>query len=74
MSMYTSCGWFFSDIGGIETVQIMRYAARTIELLEGLGQPTSESAFIAALDQAKSNDSDKGTGADIYLGITPASV
>ena len=30
--MFTSCGWFFSDISGIETVQIMRYAARAIEL------------------------------------------
>lgn len=74
MSMYTSCGWFFSDISGIETVQILRYAARTIELLEGLGQPTSESAFIAALEQAESNKPDEGTGAGIYLGITPANV
>lgn len=71
MSMYTSCGWFFSDIGGIETVQILRYAARTIELLEALDQPTPEAAFIAALERAESNDPDKGTGADIYLGITP---
>ena len=74
MSMYTSCGWFFSDISGIETVQILRYAARTIELLETLGQPTSEAAFTAALEQAKSNVTEKGTGADIYLRITPASV
>ncbi len=72
MSMYTSCGWFFSDIGGIETVQILRYAARTIDLLESLGQPTPERDFIAALEQAKSNDPEKGTGADVYLGIAPA--
>ena len=28
MLMYTSCGWFFNDIAGLETVQVMRYAAR----------------------------------------------
>ena len=30
--MYTSCGWFFSEISGIETVQIMKYAARAMQL------------------------------------------
>ena len=34
MSMFTSCGWFFDDLSGIETVQVMRYAARAAELLE----------------------------------------
>ena len=74
MSMYTSCGWFFSDVGGIETVQILRYAARTIELLEGLGQPSSESSFVAALEQALSNVPEKGTAADIFLRLTPTSI
>ena len=27
MLMYTSCGWFFSDVAGLETVQVMRYTA-----------------------------------------------
>ena len=30
--MYTSCGWFFDDISGIETVQIIAYAGRVIQL------------------------------------------
>ena len=30
--MYTSCGWFFDDISGIETVQIIAYAARVLQL------------------------------------------
>ena len=30
--MYTSCGWFFDDIAGIETVQIIAYAARVLQL------------------------------------------
>ena len=74
MSMYTSCGWFFSDCGGIETVQILRYAARTIDLLGALGQPSSEAAFVTALEGAKSNDPAIGTAADIYLGITRSRV
>src|SRR6202167_4455256 len=32
--MYTSCGWFFDDISGIETVQIIAYAARVLQLAE----------------------------------------
>ena len=71
MSIYTSCGWFFNDLAGIETVQILRYAARTIDLLEELAQPTPEAAFLKKLAEAKSNDPAKGTGAEIYLGITP---
>ena len=74
MSMYTSCGWFFSDCGGIETVQILRYAARTVELLGSLGQPSSEASFVSALEQATSNDPDIGTAADIYLGIKTARI
>ncbi|MBW3595182.1 MAG: DUF3536 domain-containing protein, partial [Actinobacteria bacterium] len=71
MSMYTSCGWFFNDVAGIETVQILRYASRAIDLMESLGQPTPEARFIALLDQAKSNDPKKGTAADLYGAITP---
>ncbi len=66
MSMFTSCGWFFNDIGGIETIQILRYAARTLELMESLGQPTPEKAFLEILEHAKSNDPEVGTGADVY--------
>ena len=32
--MYTSCGWFFDDISGIETVQIIAYAARVLQLAQ----------------------------------------
>ena len=66
LSMYTSCGWFFSDIGGIETVQVMRYAALVIELLEALGQPSPERDYMMKLEEAKSNDPTLGTGADIH--------
>ena len=69
MSMYTSCGWFFNDVAGIETVQILRYASRSIDLMDSLGQPTPEAQFVALLAQAKSNDPKKGTAADLYGAI-----
>jgi alpha-amylase/alpha-mannosidase (GH57 family) len=66
MSMFTSCGWFFNDIGGIETIQILRYAARTLDLMKSLDQTTPENALLDKLEQAKSNDPEVGTGADVY--------
>jgi alpha-amylase/alpha-mannosidase (GH57 family) len=72
MSMFTSCGWFFNDVGGIETVQVLRYAARTLELLDSLGQPSPQDTFVTLLDQAKSNDPDVGTGADVFRALERA--
>jgi len=66
MVMYTSCGWFFSDLAGIETVQILRYAGRLIDQLVQLGADNPESRFVEALAEASSNDPDHGSGADIY--------
>jgi alpha-amylase/alpha-mannosidase (GH57 family) len=66
MAMFTSCGWFFSDIGGIETIQVLRYAARVLEILEALGEPSPRDAFVAKLAEAKSNDPETGTGADVF--------
>ncbi len=67
--MYTSCGWFFDDIAGIETVQIVAYAARVLELAGRLFGPEGaalEGPFLAGLAQAQSNDPTEGSGADIY--------
>jgi alpha-amylase/alpha-mannosidase (GH57 family) len=67
--MYTSCGWFFDDISGIETVQVIAYAARVIQLAHRvLGEPIEaiETAFTSLLGEAKSNVLEAGTGADIY--------
>ena len=66
MSMFTSCGWFFNDVGGIETIQVLRYAARTLELLESLGQGAPMESFLSTLEQAKSNDPTIGTGLDVF--------
>ena len=65
--MFTSCAWFFSELSGIETIQIMKYAARVIELHKQLGFSSPRSNFLELLAEAKSNIPDRGTGADIYL-------
>jgi alpha-amylase/alpha-mannosidase (GH57 family) len=67
--MYTSCGWFFDEISGIETIQIIAYAARVLQLAAKLfGQPgiALESEFLAVLSLAKSNVPDIGDGAEVY--------
>jgi alpha-amylase/alpha-mannosidase (GH57 family) len=69
MSMFTSCGWFFNDVGGIETLQVLRYAARTLELLDELGQPSPQDEFVTVLEEVKSNDQGVGTGADAFRAL-----
>ncbi len=67
--MYTSCGWFFDEISGIETVQIIAYAGRVLQLATKLfGAPGAalEDQFLAILSQAKSNVPELGDGAEVY--------
>jgi alpha-amylase/alpha-mannosidase (GH57 family) len=69
MLMYTSCGWFFDDISGIETVQIITYAARVLELAAVLFSKTRgvlEKGFTERLAEAKSNDPQWRDGRYIY--------
>jgi len=66
MLMYTSCGWFFSEISGIETVQIMKYAARAMQLAARFNPENLEQNFLNILENAKSNIQEFGTGKDIY--------
>jgi len=66
MLMYTSCGWFFTEISGIETTQVMKYAARIFDFLSDLGLPSPEKPFLDILAEAKSNIPELGTGADVY--------
>ena len=53
--MFTSCGWFFDEISGIETVQVIQYAARALQLAGELGADNLEPGFLEILEQAKSN-------------------
>jgi len=68
--MYTSCGWFFDEISGIETVQIIDYAGRVLQLAaEVFGEEGAalEGPFVEMLRKAKSNLAEEGDGASIYL-------
>jgi alpha-amylase/alpha-mannosidase (GH57 family) len=66
MLMYTSGGWFFDELSGIETVQDLQDAGRAVELAEALlGEPI-ESSWLERLGQAQSNIPEHRDGAHIY--------
>ena len=64
--MYTSCGWFFDDIGGLEGRQILQYAGRVLQLSEELLGPGREVPFLEILAEAKSNVPETGDGRKLY--------
>jgi alpha-amylase/alpha-mannosidase (GH57 family) len=67
--MYTSCGWFFDEISGIETIQIIAYAGRVLQLaakLFGEAGAALEPKFLEILARAKSNVPEMGDGAEVY--------
>ncbi|HMF75099.1 MAG TPA: DUF3536 domain-containing protein, partial [Bryobacteraceae bacterium] len=66
MLMYTSCGWFFDELSGIETVQVIQYAGRVLQLAEELFGDVIEEQFLERLAAAKSNLPEYGDGAMIY--------
>jgi hypothetical protein len=66
MLMYTSCGWFFDELSGIETVQVIFYTGRVIQLAEELFGDPMELPFLELLAAAASNLPEMGNGADIY--------
>jgi hypothetical protein len=66
MLMYTSCGWFFDEISGIETIQVMQYACRVIQLANQICNEDLELEFIKKLGEAPSNVSTYETGDEVY--------
>ncbi|MCX5745294.1 MAG: DUF3536 domain-containing protein [Proteobacteria bacterium] len=75
MLMYTSCGWFFDDLSGIETVQCMQYAARVAELIEDIGGNPVEPELVDRLSAAVSNLADEGDGRKVWAQrVKPAHV
>ena len=66
MLMYTSCGWFFDDISGIESVQVMRYACRAMQLIREVADVDPEPAFIDRLKKAHGNLPAYPDGAVVY--------
>ena len=75
MLMFTSCGWFFDEISGIETTQVMQYAARAIQLAEELSGASLEKDYLQKLREAPSNLPEFENGAKVYdMFVKPAAV
>jgi hypothetical protein len=66
LRIFTSCAWFFDDLAGVEPIQILRYAARALELA-GPGGEILKDEFLEWLDEAVSNESPPRTGREIFL-------
>jgi hypothetical protein len=64
--MYTSCGWFFDELSGIETTQVMQYAGRVAQLAGELFGDSIESRFVGLLESAKSNIPEHKDGRVVY--------
>jgi alpha-amylase/alpha-mannosidase (GH57 family) len=75
MFMFTSCGWFFDEISGIETTQILGYAGRAMQLAArelGIGL---EPELMKMLESAPSNIPEFRNGARVYeLFVKPARI
>ncbi len=74
MLMYTSCGWFFDEISGIETIQILQYAARVIQLSQELFNKDFEPYFLSILEKAPSNKEELKNGALVYQKLVKPAV
>ena len=73
MSMFTSCGWFFDDPSGLETRQVLRYAARAIELAREVSPVPLEPEFLERLERVVSNDGAVGNARRFVEGLKAAS-
>jgi alpha-amylase/alpha-mannosidase (GH57 family) len=74
MLMYTSCGWFFDEISGLEPVQILKYAAMVLQLVRDLGGDDLEPDMIRRLAAAPSNVADYGDGGEVWRRLVRPSV
>ncbi len=67
LMMFTSCGWFFHDLSGTETIQVLRYAARLLELVRDLFGLDLEEGFLEMLSGARSNIPEEGDGRTVFV-------
>ena len=66
MLMYTSCGWFFDEVSGLESMQVMHYAARAIQLGRSVSGIDLEIEYVNILKDAKSNIKEHENAAKLY--------
>lgn len=68
LRLFTSCAWFFDDVGRLEPRQVLGYAARAIELA-GTASTALEAELIRRLEPAESHDRAVGSAARVLEGI-----
>lgn len=66
MLMYSSCGWFFDDITGVEATILLRQAGWVIRNARETLRLDPLDGFLEHLRLARSNDPDAGDGASIF--------
>jgi len=66
LRMFTSCGWFFADLAGLETILILEHAARAVRFAEEFSDQEIEKRFLQALSPGQSNRPEMGDGLQIY--------
>jgi hypothetical protein len=71
---YTSCGWFFDDVSGIETVQVIRYAGAAVQLARDLWHEDLERELVSRLSAARSNLPEQGDGGRVYAAYVKPSM
>ncbi len=67
--MFTSCGWFFDDISGLESTQILRYAKRAMEYARDITGISLEKPFVKMLESAPSNYKRFKNGAKVWRAL-----
>jgi alpha-amylase/alpha-mannosidase (GH57 family) len=72
--MYTSCGWFFDEVSGLETTQVIAYAARAIQLASQVVGMSAETTFLKLLERTPSNIVEYGNAAYVYRNFVKPSV
>jgi alpha-amylase/alpha-mannosidase (GH57 family) len=75
MLMFTSCAWFFDEISGIETVQVMQYASRALQLANEVSGEDLEPDYMKIFERAPSNVSEFKNGAEVWASfVKPATI
>lgn len=64
--MFSSCGWFFDDISRVESIQVLKYASKALDLAESLGETGLRRPFMDGLEMAPSNVPELSDGGRIF--------
>ncbi|HUU80713.1 MAG TPA: DUF3536 domain-containing protein, partial [Acidobacteriota bacterium] len=75
MLMFTSCGWFFDEISGVETLLVMKHASRAMQLAREVSGEDLEPQYIKILERAPSNAPEFKNGARVWeVFVRPAAI